>query len=442
MGKKRTAPCSCASVLLNLLHHARESRRSSETWGPGRSLSSGRPKAGPVGWGDGKEQHHLREGGIIVGPLAGIKIVELTGIGPGPMCAMLLADLGATVLRIDRPEPSDLGLQRELRYDLLLRGRPAVALDLKSKGGKALTLRLIEHADALIEGFRPGVMERLGLGPEECLARNPRLVYGRVTGWGQEGPLAHAAGHDINYISLVGALHAFGRRGQPPTPPLNLIGDYAGGALYLALGVVCGILDAQRSRRGQVVDAAMVDGAASLMTAFHGLVAAGMAAHERGTNHLDTGAHFYNVYECADGRWVSIAPIEGKFYAELLRRLDLDPASMPAQMNREQWPETQDRLANLFKTKTQKEWCALLEGTDACFAPVLTTDEAPAHPHNVARQTYVEIDGITQPAPAPRFSRTVPDLPIPPQAPSRGAETEAVLAAWLEPAEIDELRAV
>jgi len=276
-----------------------------------------------------------------VGPLVGIKLVEFTGIGPGPMCAMLLADLGASVLRIDRPEPSDLGLQRELRYDLLLRGRSAIALDLKSKAGNALALRLIGHADALIEGFRPGVMERLGLGPEDCLARNPGLVYGRVTGWGQEGPLAQAAGHDINYISLVGALHAFGRRGQPPTPPLNLIGDYAGGALYLALGIVCGILDAKRSGRGQVVDAAMVDGAASLMTAFHGLVAAGMATHEHGTNHLDTGAHFYNVYECADGRWISIAPIEGKFYAELLRRLDIDPAAMPPQMDRTQWPEAQ-----------------------------------------------------------------------------------------------------
>jgi len=377
-----------------------------------------------------------------VGPLAGIKIVEFTGIGPGPMCAMLLTDLGASVLRIDRPEPSDLGLQRELRYDLLLRGRPAVALDLKSKAGTALALRLIERADALIEGFRPGVMERLGLGPEDCLVRNPRLVYGRVTGWGQEGPLAHAAGHDINYISLAGALHAFGRRGQPPTPPLNLIGDYAGGALYLAFGIVCGILDAKRSGRGQVVDAAMVDGAASLMTGFYGLVAAGMATHERGTNHLDTGAHFYNVYECADGRWISIAPIESKFYAELLRRLDVDPAAIPPQMEREHWPRMQTRPAELFKTKTRAEWCALLEGTDACFAPVLTTDEAASHPHNMARQTYIEIDGITQPAPAPRFSRTVPGLPIPPQPPSRGAEAEAVLAAWLEPAEIDELRAV
>ena len=262
-----------------------------------------------------------------MGPLAGIKIIELAGIGPGPMCAMLLADMGATVLRIDRPGGSDLGLARPLRYDLLLRGRRSVAVDLKSPDGKALALRLIEQADGLIEGFRPGVTERLGLGPDDCLARNPCLVYGRVTGWGQDGPLAQAAGHDINYISLAGALHAFGRRGQPPTPPLNLLGDFAGGSLYLAFGLVCGILEARRSGQGQIVDAAMIDGAASLMTAAVGAVAAGLSTHERGTNHLDTGAHFYNVYECADGGWISIAPIEGKFYAELLRRLDIDPAN-------------------------------------------------------------------------------------------------------------------
>jgi alpha-methylacyl-CoA racemase len=374
-----------------------------------------------------------------MGPLAGIKIVELTGIGPGPMCAMLLADLGATVLRIDRPEPSDLGVPRPLRYDLLLRGRKCLAVDLKHPDGKALALRLIERADALIEGFRPGVTERLGLGPEECLARNPRLVYGRVTGWGQEGPLAQAAGHDLNYISLAGAAHAFGRHGQPPTPPLNLIGDFGGGALYLAFGVVCGILEAQRSGRGQIVDAAMVDGAASLMTAFFGMMAAGLGSHERGTNILDTGAHFYEVYECADGRWTSVAAIEGKFYAELLRRLDIDPATLPPQMDREHWSEAKSRLAALFKTRTRDEWCGVLEGSDACFAPVLTTDEVPHHRHNALRKTYVEIDGIVQPAPAPRFSRTVPDLPIPPQPPSRLEEADAIFADWLEPSEIAEL---
>src|SRR5271156_2307699 len=374
-----------------------------------------------------------------MGPLAGIKVVELTGIGPGPMCAMLLADLGATVLRIDRPGGSDLGLERPRHLDLLLRGRYSIALDLKSPAGKALALRLVERADGLLEGFRPGVAERLGLGPKDCLARNRRLVYGRVTGWGQDGPLAQAAGHDINYIALTGALHAFGRRGGPPTPPLNLIGDFAGGALYLAFGLVCGILEARRSGQGQVVDAAMIDGAASLMTAAVGAVAAGLSTHERGTNHLDTGAHFYNVYQCADGQWISIAPIEGKFYSELLRRLDIDPATMPPQMDRELWPEAQARFADLFKTRTRDEWCALLEGTDACFAPVLTTDEAPAHPHNTARGTYVEIDGIVQPAPAPRFSRTVPDLPIPPQ-PSGPQQAEAALSAWLDPAEIAALK--
>jgi alpha-methylacyl-CoA racemase len=374
-----------------------------------------------------------------VGPLAGIKVVELAGIGPGPMCAMLLADLGATVLRIDRPGPQDLGVARPLRYDLLLRGRHSLAVDLKHPEGTALTLRLVESADALIEGFRPGVTERLGLGPEDCLARNPRLVYGRVTGWGQEGPLAQAAGHDINYISLVGALHAFGRRGQPPVPPLNLLGDFAAGALYLALGLVCGILEAQRSGKGQVVDAAMVDGTASLLTAFHGLVAAGLATHERGTNTLDTGSHFYNAYECADGGWISVAAIEGKFYAELLRRLDIDPATMPPQLDRDHWPEAQDRLAALFKTRTREEWCRLLEGTDACFAPLLTTDEAPHHPHNKARGTYVKIDGIVQPAPAPRFSRTIPELPIPPQ-PNTPEHAETALAGWLGPSDIAALR--
>jgi alpha-methylacyl-CoA racemase len=375
-----------------------------------------------------------------MGPLAGIKVVELAGIGPGPMCAMLLADMGATVLRIDRPEPSDLGIDRPLRYNLLLRGRRSVAVDLKSPAGKALALRLVECADALIEGFRPGVTERLGLGPDDCLARNPRLVYGRVTGWGQDGPLARAAGHDINYIALVGALHAIGHRGGPPTPPLNLLADYAGGALYLAFGLVCAILEARRSGRGQVVDAAMVDGVASLMTAFHGMVAAGLETHERGTNYVDTGAHFYNVYECADGRWITVAPIEGKFYTELLRRLDLDPASLPPQMDRGHWPEAQTRFASLFKTRTRDEWCAILEGTDACFAPVLTTDEAPYHPHNRTRGTYVEIGGIVQPAPAPRFSRTVPDLPMPPQ-PTDPEQAEAALAPWLDPAEIAALKA-
>jgi alpha-methylacyl-CoA racemase len=375
-----------------------------------------------------------------VGPLAGIRVVELEGIGPAPMCAMLLADMGATVLRIERPGGSGLGLERPRELDLLLRGRRAIALDLKAAGGRRLALRLVEKADALIEGFRPGVAERLGLGPEACFERNPRLVYGRVTGWGQEGPLAQAAGHDINYIALVGALHAFGRRGGAPTPPLNVVGDFAGGALYLAFGLVCALLEARQSGRGQVVDAAMIDGAASLLTAFHGMLAAGLATHERGSNHLDGGAHFYNAYECADGRWISVAAIEGKFYAELLRRLDLDPAGLPAQMDRTTWPELQARFAALFKTRSRGEWCALLEGTDACFAPVLTTDEAPQHPHHRVRGTYAEIGGVVQPAPAPRFSRTRPALPAPPQ-PDGPADLAASLGPWLDSAEIAEIAA-
>jgi alpha-methylacyl-CoA racemase len=374
-----------------------------------------------------------------VGPLAGIKVVELAGIGPAPMCAMLLADLGAQVLRIDRPGGSELGIARPRRFDLLLRSRKSFELDLKSPAGRALAMRLIDKADALIEGFRPGVTERLGLGPEPCLERNPRLVYGRVTGWGQEGPLAPAAGHDLNYIALTGALAAFGRYGQPPTPPLNLLGDFAGGAMYLAFGLVCGILEARQSGKGQVVDAAMIDGAASLMMAHTGMVAAGLARLERGTNFNDTGAHFYETYQCADGEYVAICAIEAKFFAELLRRLDIDPAALPPQMDRERWPEAKRALAAVFKTKTRDEWCRILEGTDACFAPVLTLAEAPRHPHNRARHTYIEIDGIVQPAPAPRFSRTAPDLPTPP--PPDGVEDpEAALAGWLDAAEIAELR--
>jgi crotonobetainyl-CoA:carnitine CoA-transferase CaiB-like acyl-CoA transferase len=372
-----------------------------------------------------------------VGPLAGIKVVELAGIGPGPMCAMLLADLGAQVVRIERPGPSDLGIGRERRFDLLLRNRPAVTLDLKTAAAREMVLRLVERADALIEGYRPGVTERLGLGSDVCLARNPRLAYGRVTGWGREGPLAHAAGHDLNYIALIGALHAIGRHGQPPTPPLNLLADFAGGALWLAFGLVCAILEAKRSGQGQVVDAAMIDGAASLMTAFHGMLASGFATHERGTNFNDSGAHFYEVYECKDGRWVSVCAIERRFYAELLRRLDIDPATMPPQMEREHWPRAKERLRAVFRTKTRDEWCALLEGTDACFAPVLTTDEAARHPHNRARGTYIELDGIVQPAPGPRFSRSVPEMPTPPQE----TAPEAALTGWLDPPEIAAARA-
>ncbi|MDR2154239.1 MAG: CoA transferase [Burkholderiaceae bacterium] len=364
-----------------------------------------------------------------MGPLKGIRIVELAGIGPGPMAAMTLADLGATVLRIERMEPSELGLRLPIQQQLMLRNRQMLALDLKQQEHQALALRLIEQADGLIEGFRPGVTERMGLGPDVCLARNPRLVYGRMTGWGQSGPLAHAAGHDLNYIALTGVLDQIGRAGQPPTPPLNLVGDFGGGALYLALGMLAAIIEARRSGQGQVVDAAIVDGTAALATSLFGMHAAGMVG-ERGANLLDSGAYFYDVYECADGRWVSIAPIEGKFHRELLRLLDIDPAQIGAQMDRANWPRARALLAERIKTKTRDQWCALLEGTDACFAPILSLNEAPRHPHLKARGTFIEIDGVPQPAPAPRFSRTVPKPPRPPAAPNAATADEA-LHDWL-----------
>jgi crotonobetainyl-CoA:carnitine CoA-transferase CaiB-like acyl-CoA transferase len=344
---------------------------------------------------------------------------------------MLLADLGATVLRIDRTEPSGLGSPRPLRFNLTMRNRPVIALDLKKTAAIELVLQLVAAADALIEGFRPGVTERLGLGPDICLARNKRLVYGRMTGWGQDGPLAHAAGHDLNYIALAGALHAIGRHGQKPTPPLNLVGDFGGGVLYLAFGVMCAMFEAGRSGLGQVVDAAMVDGVASLMTSYYGSHAAGLISDERGTNSTDSGAYFYEVYECADGRFVSVAPIEAKFHAELLRRLEIDPAALPPQWDRENWPRVKALLADRFRTRTRDEWCALLEGTDACFAPVLNANEAPSHPQNVARGTFIEVDGVVQPAPAPRFSRSVPRAPVPPRA-AGDVPVETILADWLD----------
>jgi crotonobetainyl-CoA:carnitine CoA-transferase CaiB-like acyl-CoA transferase len=374
-----------------------------------------------------------------MGPLAGLKVVEMAGIGPGPMCAMLLADLGATVLRIDRTTPSELGIQRDHRFNLLLRGRKAIPLDLKKPDAVALTLRLIARADALVEGFRPGVMERLGLGPDVCLTRNPRLIYGRMTGWGQTGPLAHAAGHDINYIALTGALHAIGRAGEPPSVPLNLVGDFGGGALYLAFGIMCGCYEARRSGQGQVVDAAMVDGIASLMTSIHGMLAEGRWRTERGTNVTDSGAPFYDVYICGDGQYVSLGPIEAKFYAELLQRLEIDPATMPPQLDRARWPESRARIATVLLTRSREEWCARLEGTDVCFAPVLSMAEAMNHPHHVARGTYVTVEGVTQPGPAPRFSRTVADAPTAPR-PADAAGVAEALAGWLEAGEIEALR--
>lgn len=340
------------------------------------------------------------------GPLSGIRVVELSGIGPGPFCAMLLSDLGADVLRIERPEPVDLGLPTPREFDLLARGRRAVAIDLKNPAGVAAVKELIRRADVLIEGFRPGVTERLGLGPDECLAINPRLIYGRVTGWGQDGPLAGTAGHDIDYIALTGVLHSIGPKDGPPVPPLNLVADFGGGALYLALGIVSALLERVGSGKGQVVDAAMVDGAASLMTSVYGRKAAGVWADARGENELDGSAPWYAVYETADARYVCVGAIEERFYRELLRRLELNREDLPDRDDRAGWPRLRERFAEVFRTRTRDEWTQVMEGSDACFAPVLSLAEAPQHPHNRARSTFVDIDGVLQPAVAPRFSRT------------------------------------
>ena len=356
------------------------------------------------------------------------------------MCAMLLAELGADVVRIDRLTDSGLGIDMAPEHHLLNRSRPSIAVDLKHPDGVETVLRLVESADALIEGFRPGVAERLGLGPQHCAARNPRLVFGRVTGWGQHGPLAKSAGHDLNYIALTGALDAIGRRGAPPTPPLNLVGDFGGGALYLALGVVAALHEARESGQGQTVDAAMIDGAASLMTSAYALRAAGVSDAPRGENILDSGAHYYDVYETSDGRYVSVAPVEPKFYAELLQRIGLDAGDAPHSADRSDWPESKARLAALFRTRTRDEWCAVLEGTDACFAPVLGMDEVHRHAHNAERGTFVERDGIVQPNAAPRFSRTRGGIRCSPPAPGSG--TRSVLAAWgFGAEEIDDLAA-
>lgn len=359
-----------------------------------------------------------------MGPLQGLRIVELAGIGPGPFCAMMLADMGAEVVRVDRKSAAGSGSAN----DVMNRGRRSIALDLKKPEGIGACLKLIDQADALLEGFRPGVMERLGLGPEVCLERNPRLVYGRMTGWGQHGPLAHAAGHDINYISLSGALHAIGLPDKP-VPPLNLVGDFGGGAMMLAFGLACGLVEAQRSGKGQVVDAAMTDGSAMLMAIFYGMKASGFWSNERGRNMLDGGAHFYDTYQCKDGRWISIGSIEPKFYALLREKcgLDDDPA-FDVQMEPRQWPELKARLAEVIASKTRDEWCELMEGSDVCFAPVLDLDEAPRHPHNRARRAFVELDGVTQPAPAPRFSRTRPEIQGGP--PKAGQHTREVLGDW------------
>lgn len=370
-----------------------------------------------------------------MGPLSGIKIIEIAGIGPAPFAAMMFSDMGADVVRVDRSAHCFGGDPSNPPKELFNRGRRSIGLDLKSPEGIAVLMDLVGEADALIEGFRPGVAERLGFGPDDCHARNERLVFGRMTGWGQDGPYAPTAGHDINYIALAGVLAHLGRAGEKPTPPINLVGDFGGGGMLLAFGVVCGILEASRSGKGQVVDAAMVDGAASLMMMMWAFKTMGMWTDERGSNLLDTAAHFYDTYECADGKFVSIGSIEPQFYAELLARTNLEESftsageTIPNQMDRSAWPTMKEHLAAIFKTKTRDEWSAELEGTDVCFAPVLTMDEAAQHPHNVHRGTFTEVAGITQPAPSPRFDRTPGEVQRPPAFP--GQHTDEIMAEWL-----------
>ncbi|CAM9510461.1 unnamed protein product [Sphacelaria rigidula] len=375
-----------------------------------------------------------------MGPLQGCTIIELSGIGPAPFAGMLLADMGADVIRIDRPSTGhDLGISVPRQYSVLLRNRRSIRVDLKDPRGAEIVLRLVEQADALIEGFRPGVAERLGVGPEECLARNQRLVFGRMTGWGQDGPLAHAAGHDINYIALSGALHAIGPRGGAPTVPLNLVGDFGGGGAYLAIGVLAAMLSARATGRGQVIDAAMTDGSASLMSAIYGMHGSGLVNDERGSNIIDGGAFFYGTYETADGGWVSIGSIERRFYDELITTLELDPSDFPDRDDRTRWPEYCERVSRVFRTKTRDEWTALMEGTDICFAPVLSLAEAPHHPHNQARCTFIDVDGVVQPAPAPRFSATPTTIPVAPTV--SGSHTDEIMrSSGYDDREIAELQ--
>jgi alpha-methylacyl-CoA racemase len=364
----------------------------------------------------------------VTGPLEGIRVVELAGIGPGPYTCMLLADAGADVIRVDRatgnPPPPSAGPH----WDLLNRSRPSVAVDLKHPEGVALVLDLVEEADGLVEGWRPGVAERLGIGPEPCLERNPRLVYGRMTGWGQDGPLASAAGHDINYIALAGALWPIGRVGERPVPPLNLVGDFGGGGMVLAFGMCAAMLEAQRSGRGQVVDAAMIDGAASLMTMTFAFRQLGLWGEGRGVNILDTGAPFYEVYDTSDGKWFCVGAIEPQFYAELLKVLGLEGEDLPAQNDREHWPATKERFAAIFRTRTRDEWADAFAGTDGCGAPVLSPWEAHTHPHNVRRATFVEVEGVVQPGPVPRFSRTPAAVHKPPSV--AGGDALEALTSW------------
>jgi alpha-methylacyl-CoA racemase len=362
-----------------------------------------------------------------MGPLAGYRIVEMAGIGPAPFAAMLLADMGAEVIRVDRRKAADLGLPgRDVKFDVLHRGRRSIAVDVKVEAGREVVERLAAKADAIIEGFRPGVMERLGLGPDALLAINPKLVFGRMTGFGQDGPLAQAAGHDIDYIALAGVLHAIGRKGEAPVPPLNLVGDFGGGGMFLAFGVLCALLEAQRSGEGQVVDAAMVDGSATLMALMFGLFAQGAWKDERGVNVLDTGAPWYDTYRTRDGKWLAVGAIEKRFYEAFVRRLGLDPGELPKQHDRSGWPELRRRFAEAIAARTRDEWERVFAGSDACVAPVLALGEVARHPHNAARGTFVEREGVLQPAPAPRFSRSAPEMGAPPR--PAGADTDAVLA--------------
>ncbi len=369
------------------------------------------------------------------GPLQDLRIVELAGIGPAPFACMLLADLGAQIIRVERLSGAGSTFKAEPKYQVTLRGRPAVGVDLKSAEGRSLVLDLVAQADVLIEGFRPGVTERLGLGPDACLARNPKLVYGRMTGWGQQGPLAQVAGHDINYIALTGALHAIGPQGGPPVPPLNLVGDFGGGSMYLVMGVLAAVLAARSGGRGQVVDAAMVDGAASLMATFYGRHAAGQWSEERGTNALDGGVPWYAVYETADGRHVAVGAIEPAFFQALAEGIGLDRALAEQRHDPATWPALREAMARIFRTRTRDDWCARLEHTDACLSPVLTLQEAPGHPHNRARRTFVTpATGVAQPAAAPRFS----GMPSPEPVPATGSAEEgvhALQAQWGVPAD-------
>ena len=360
-----------------------------------------------------------------MGPLSGKRIVEIAGIGPGPFCAMLLADLGAEVVRVDRASAVPDIMPDSPNLDLLNRGRRSVGVNLKTPEGIETVLKLVQESDALIEGFRPGVAERLGIGPEECLARNPKLIYGRMTGWGQEGTYSSMAGHDINYIALSGVLGMIGREGGKPIPPVNLVGDFGGGGMLLALGICAALVETAKSGKGQIIDAAMTDGSALLSTMMHSFKAMGIWG-DRGTNLLDTGAPFYDVFECADGEFISLGSIEPQFYSELLRITEIDQSENPKQMDRAGWAEMKSKIGDAIKGKTRSEWEELMEGTDVCFAPVLSMDEAYEHPHNKQRNTFIEIAGVMQPAPAPRFSRTPASVSSPP--PHAGQHTEEVLA--------------